>query len=471
MTENAQGITLTIQPKQEAAINSPAAETLYGGAAGGGKSWLLRAAGILWCLQVPNLQVYLFRRTWPELEYNHLQGSGSFRDMLAPIVEDGHAKIVGKQVRFANGSRINLCHLSNPNALTKYQGAEIHVLLLDEATHFTEAEYRYLRARMRIGTLDVPKHVTTKFPRSILGTNPGGVGHHWAKAGFVDQGEYIVKTAAKEDGGMTRVFVPAKLEDNFAMTSNDPDYEQRLEGLGDRDLIRALRLGDWEVIAGAMYGGVWNRSRHVCREFDIPIDWDVWVGADDGYAAPAAMYWVTQNPTTKTYYVIAELYKEGMLPREYAERALAINERLGRCDHEGEPVRHVEPITGNMDSGAFANIGSADASGKEAIPRGKQLQALGLKIKPVEKWAGSRVHRAQLLHLLLSPNSLDPEGGAGLVFFENCVHAIRTIPALGRSGTNPEDVDTTHEDHAYDALTYALQWKKRRSGKLRIGGL
>ena len=86
MTEDAQGITLTIQPKQEAAINSPAQETLYGGAAGGGKSWLLRAAGILWCLQVPNLQVYLFRRTWPELEYNHLQGSGSFRDMIAPIV-------------------------------------------------------------------------------------------------------------------------------------------------------------------------------------------------------------------------------------------------------------------------------------------------------------------------------------------------------------------------------------------------
>jgi len=466
-----QGVELVLQPKQKAAINSPARETLYGGAAGGGKSWLLRAASILWSLQVPKLQTYLFRRTWPELEYNHLQGSGSFRDMLGPIMSSGHAKIVGKQVRFSNGSRINLCHLANVNDLTKYQGAEIHVLLLDEATHFTEAEYRYLRARMRIGTLEVPDHVETQFPRSILGTNPGGVGHHWCKAGFVDQGDFIVKRAGKAEGGMTRVFVPARLEDNFAMMKNDPDYEERLEGLGDRELIRALRDGDWEVIAGAMYGGVWRKEKHVCRPFDIPIDWEVWVGADDGYAAPAAMYWITQNPTTKTYYVIAELYAEGMLPREYAERALAINDRLGRCDHEGEPVRHEAPIVGSMDSGAFANIGSADASGKEAIPRGKQLQALGLRIKPVEKWAGSRVHRAQLLHLLLAPNQLDPEGGPGIVFFENCVNAVRTIPALGRSTSNPEDVDTTHEDHAYDAITYALQRRRTKSGKRKIGGL
>jgi len=466
-----QGIELYLQPKQEAAINSPAQETLYGGAAGGGKSWLLRAAGILWCLQVPKLQVYLFRRTYPELVYNHLQGSGSFRDMIAPIAEDGHAKIVGKEVRFANGSRINLCHLATANDLMKYQGAEIHVLLLDEATHFTEEEYRYLRARMRIGTLQVPEELNLSFPRAILGTNPGGVGHHWCKNGFVDQGEFVVKRASREEGGMTRVFVPAKLEDNFAMNENDPDYEQRLEGLGDKELIRALRDGDWEVIAGAMYGATWRKERHICKPFDIPIDWDVWVGADDGYAAPAAMYWVTQNPVTKTYYVIDELYAEGMLPREYAERALAINDRLPRCDHEGEPVRHEEPIVGNMDSGAFANIGSAEASGKEAIPRGKQLQALGLKLKSVEKWAGSRVHRAQLLHLLLSPNSQDPEGKPGIIFFENCQHATRTIPALGRSPTNPEDVDTHHEDHAYDAITYALQWKKRRSGKVKMMGV
>ena len=278
----------------------------------------------------------------------------------------------------------------------------------------------------------------------------------------MDQGEFVVKRASREEGGMTRVFVPAKLEDNFAMNENDPDYEQRLEGLGDKD---------WEVIAGAMYGATWRKERHICKPFDIPIDWDVWVGADDGYAAPAAMYWVTQNPVTKTYYVIDELYAEGMLPREYAERALAINDRLPRCDHEGEPVRHEEPIVGNMDSGAFANIGSAEASGKEAIPRGKQLQALGLKLKSVEKWAGSRVHRAQLLHLLLSPNSQDPEGKPGIIFFENCQHATRTIPALGRSPTNPEDVDTHHEDHAYDAITYALQWKKRRSGKVKMMGV
>jgi len=457
-------LDLHLNAKQSLAIQSPAAETLYGGAAGGGKSYLIRAAAIMWCLEVPGLQCYLFRRTWPEIELNHLQGSGNFHQMLAPLIESGHAKVVGKEVRFYNGSRINLRHLQNYKDLTIYQGAEIHVLLLDEATHFTDEEYRYLRGRMRLGTLQIPAHVKTSFPRAILGTNPGGVGHHWAKQGFVDHGEFVVHKSAKEDGGMLRTFVPAKLHDNPAMTENDPDYEDRLEGLGDPELIRALRDGDWEVVAGSMYGSSWRRKRHVISPFDIPVDWDIWAGMDDGFAAQASCMWLTQDPKIKTYYCIEELYRKKMFPTDFVERVKAKHQRIGRADGEGDPMINRDPFKGLMDSGAFANNGQAET------PRGTQMKKLGLDIRPVEKWPGSRVHRTQNLHRLLAPNPLDPLGRPGIQFFDCCENIIRTLPALGRDKRDPEKVDTDHEDHAYDGLTYGLQWKTTKAGTFKVTG-
>lgn len=462
-------ITISLNEKQSLAVNSPAQETLYGGAAGGGKSYLLRAAGIKWCLEVPGLQVYLFRRTFPELELNHLKGSGNFHEMLAPLINAGKAKVVGKEVRFSNGSNIHLRHLQNASDLTTYQGAEFHVLLLDEATHFTEEEYRYLRGRMRLGTLKIPDEVETAFPRSILGTNPGGVGHHWCKQGFVDHGEFVVHKTQKEDGGMTRTFVPAKLEDNPAMQENDPDYESRLEGLGDKALVRSLRDGDWSVIAGAMFADVWRQHLHVCHPFDIPVDWDIWQGADDGFAAPACTYWITQDPRTKTYYVLDEIYEKRLYPDIWAERWKEKSKRIGVCDHLGEPLINRQQPQGYLDSGAFSDTGQGNSQ-KQEIPRGKQLNKLGIKVKPVPKWHGSRVHRCQNLHRLLAPNPDDPNGRPGIIFFSNCTNAIRTIPALGRDKKNQEDVDTDHEDHAYDAVTYALQWKKSRAGTRKTRG-
>lgn len=450
-------LEINLFEQQAKALRCPATEILYGGAAGGGKSHLIRAAMIIWALSVPGLQLYLFRRLFPDLVRNHLEGPSNFHVMLGPLVRAGLAKIVKAEIRFKNGSRIHLRHLQHEKDVYSYQGAEIHVLVLDEGTHFSDFEYRYLRGRCRTVGLKIPEGCEWAFPRILIGTNPGGQGHHWCKGGFIDHGPYRIHRASKADGGMLRCFIPAKMEDNPALLEADPEYEDRLEGLGDPMLVRAMKEGDWDVVAGAMFAATWRRPRHVIRPFDIPIDWDIWIGVDDGYLpAPACVVWLTQDPRNQRYYVIRELYRAGMLPDTMAERIKAINEGIQRSYPGRPPIPNPLTPAGLMDSASFAENGLSE------IPRGRQLQKLGIKVKKVPKWNGSRVEGARNLHRLLAPQKGDRQGLPGIQFFDCCPHLIRTLPALGRDPNNPDDVDTTEEDHPYDALRYGLQWKRHR---------
>jgi hypothetical protein len=461
----APSIQIDLFRQQALALECPATEILYGGAAGGGKSHLLRACLITWALEVPGLQLYLFRRLFPDLVRNHLMGPSSFHVMLSPLVMAGVCKIVKGEIRFANGSMIHLRHLQHTKDIYSYQGTEMHVAAFDEATHFSDAEYRYLRGRCRMVGIKVPEGCRWTFPRILLCTNPGGQGHHWCKQGWIDHGPYVIHRAARSEGGMLRCFIPARMEDNPALLEADPEYIERLEGLGDPMLVRAMKEGDWNVVAGAMFAQTWRRERHVCQPFNIPVDWPIWIGADDGFAAPAAVVWLTENPNTKRKYVIRELYRSGMLPQAFADRIKTLNGSILRQYPRRTDLRpNEDPPTGLLDAAAFAD------TGQNEIPRGLQLRKLGIKVRAVDKWPGSRVAGCQNLHKELSPMPGDRSGLPGLQIFDTCPHLIRTLPALMRDPNNPEDVDTTGEDHLYDALRYGLQWKSHKIKRTRTKG-
>jgi len=278
-------LSLELHAKQSIAFDSAATEILYGGAAGGGKSHLMRVAAITWCAAVSGLQVYLFRRIRDDLIKNHMEGPKGFRAILAGWVMCGFVKIVDDEIRFWNGSRIYLCHCKDEKDIYKYQGAEIHVLLVDELTHFTESMYRFLRNRVRMVGLTVPANYAGRFPRILAGANPGNIGHLWVKATFVDRGSYEVYQAAPEEGGMMRQFIPALLEDNPSMSVDDPGYEMRLQGLGSATLVQAMRYGNWDVIEGAFFD-CWAPQRHIVRPFEIPAHWLRFMSGDWGSAKP-----------------------------------------------------------------------------------------------------------------------------------------------------------------------------------------
>lgn len=459
-------IRIELHERQVQALVTPASEMLFGGAKGGGKSFLLRAAAIHWAARCPGIQIYLFRRHYPDLIANHMRGSNNFHQLLAPLVKPKRCRIVGdKDIRFSNGSNIFLRHLSNDNDASNYQGVEIHLLLMDELTHFTELMYTTLRTSVRLGSWKPPDMYRTKLPKIICGTNPGSIGHAWVKKTFVDHGSYVLVQTAPKDGGMLRQFIPARAEDNPDLLKNDPGYLDRLEGMGNAALVKAMREGDWNAVAGAVFGEVWRHSLHVCRPFAIPANWDIWRGGDDGYASPASIHWLAQDKDLGTIYVIREIYQAGLLPDKLGARIRSMDRAIKLKWGPGDYDYNNDPINGELDSAAFSDTGTGRPS------RGQQMNTMGCRWRPCAKPKGSRIMRVQLMHHLLAENPADPAGFPRMRFFANCVHAIRTIPTLPADENDMEDVDCDAEDHCFDSITYGAGRKKKFFKKRRVHGI
>lgn len=466
-------LTLELHERQSVAFESPATEMLYGGAAGGGKSHLLRVAAIAWCIAVPGLQVYLFRRTFPDLFKNHMEGPHGFPALLAPWVDGGFCKINYSKgaIEFGNGSKIHLCHCQYEKDVFGYQGAEIHVLLMDELTHFTRSQYVYLRSRVRMAGLDVPDAMRGRFPRIVNGSNPGGVGHNWVKALFVDFAPAMeLRRAARDDGGLLRQFIPAKLEDNPSLSEDDPDYEMRLEGLGDPALVRAMRSGDWDIVAGGMFDDVWDRSVHMIPAFPVPESWRIDRAFDWGSSKPFSVGWWAESDGTPATLRSGDVrhFPRGTLVRigewyGWDGKNPNVGLRLADADiGRGTAEREKRAAWGER-----VKPGPADSMIFD-VPPGRtsiaaEMAKFGPKYTEADKTPGSRKNGWQAMRrMLLAARNGDREN-AGLYAFDTCTQFARTIPTLPRSERDPDDVDTQAEDHIADETRYRILAPDKRA--------
>ena len=457
-----------LHDKQCVAFETVATEVLFGGAAGGGKSHLMRVAAIVWCASIAGLQVYLFRRVRDDLIKNHVEGPKGFRALLAPWTHANWCRLSGNEIRFWNGSRIYLCHCQDERDIYKYQGAEMHVLLIDELTHFTETMYRFLRNRVRmVGIKDnLTGDQVGKFPRVLCGANPGNIGHLWVKRTFVDGVEPLAIRHATGDGGMLRQYIPARLEDNPSMARDDPGYEARLEGLGSKSLVAAMRWGDWDVIEGAFFD-CWDVRRHVLPPFPIPDDWTRFRSGDWGSASPFSIGWwavVTDSHSVPNSAGGMVTLPRGAIIR-YREDYGASGPGKGlKLTAEQVAARIIERErhdpklqTGVLDP----NTWSAD--GGPAIAERINLQLSAARMVSFRKADNARVARGG------SHDRGGPMGGwdqmrsrmigddtTPMIFcFSTCVDSIRTIPTLQHDPMRAEDLDTSQEDHCADEWRYA----------------
>jgi len=439
---------IELHSKQSVAFKSTATEILYGGAAGGGKSHLMRVLAIIWASRVAGIQIYLFRRTYPDLWKNHMEGPSSFPVLLAEWVSTGYVKLnlSDNQIIFGNGSKIHLCHCQHDKDVLKYQGPEIHVLLMDELTHFSDKIYRFLRGRCRLGALEVPEEYAGQLPRIMSGANPGGIGHHWVKASFIDNAVPLeMRQMPKSEGGMIRQYIPAKLSDNPTM---DEGYEDKLYGLGDETLVRAMLDGDWDIVAGAYYTE-FSRQRHVVKPFDIPAHWTRYRAFDWGSAKPFCCLWIAVSDGTIPKYQRGALivYREYYGMKEDSPNvglkmtADKVAEQIIKKDKKATTG---EGGWGVADPAIFAQDGGESIA--EAMRR-----ATGLLWRPADnkRKPGWEQIRMRLVG--------DDDGNPMLFMFDTCVHLIRTLPALQHDEHDPEDVDSDLEDHAPDALRYGCQ--------------
>ena len=422
-------LDFTITPRQKAFINAQATEVLYGGAAGGGKSYGQFIDTVIYAGRYPESRQIIFRRTLPELEQSII---GLFQKNLPKeLFQYNGSKHLG---RFKNGSVVYFGYIDKEADVHRYQGAEYDVIRYDELTHFTEKMYVYLLSRLR---------GTTPYPRAMKSsTNPGNVGHAWVKKRFIDPAPPNTPFTAED--GSTRIFLPAKVQDNHFLMKNDPDYLRRLELLDERDK-QALLYGEWDLFDG-QYFDSFDREIHVVEPiFDlskIPNDWEFYISIDYGLDMLAALL-IGVAPGNR-FYVIREFYDgnqhpdgrhKGLIVSEAAEAIKALG--------KGFPVR--------------MTFAPPDLWGKSK-DTGKSIAEVfyenGVRLFRVDN---NRVSGWMVLKEMLKPYP-DEQGAmtAQLKIFNGCRHLIRTLPAVAVDEHNPNDVATEpHElTHAPDALRY-----------------
>lgn len=460
LAQRAAAINIRLHYKQGVALESEATEILYGGAVGGGKSFLMRAAAVMWCGMIPGLQVYLFRRLRDDLVKNHIEGPKGLRMLLQPWVRARLADMVEDEIRFWNGSKIYLCHCKDEKDRYKYLGAEIHVLLIDELTTFTETIYRFLRSRVRMVGLTVPDSLRGHFPRIVCGSNPGNVGHQWVKAAFIDsRAPLAIEQMPADEGEMRRQYIPAKLEDNPSMAEDDPGYAGKVSGLGNPELVRAMRDGDWNVVAGAFFPE-FSTDRHVVEPRSLPAYWLRFRSFDWGSARPFSVGWWAVSDGELAEFPRGSVirYREWYgAQRDSAGRTIpntglrmtAEEVAAGIVTREAEDITgHGKPMSGVADPSIYAEDGGPSIAARMAAAPYRVFwrPADNTRVGVRGAMGGWDQVRARLKG--------DGERPA-LYVFSTCLDFIRTFPALQHDEGRPEDVATEMEDHAGDECRYA----------------
>ena len=421
--------TITIpapNPKQRQFLLDRHRYVAFGGARGGGKSWAVRAKAVLLAARYPGIKIMIVRRTYPELRANHI---GPLRALLGDCAEYREST---KEITFPGGSVILFRHCENAAAVDKYQGTEVDVLFLDEATHLTEEEYDRFKTCVR-GVNGFPKRV-------YLTCNPGGVGHSWVKRLFVD------RVFRETEDPADYSFIRSLVTDNAALMASDPEYIKQLRALPPK-LRKAWLDGDWNIFEGQFFEEFRDDPAHyedrlfthVIAPFEIPREWKIVRSFDFGFAKPFSCDWWAIDHEGRAY-LILQLYGCTDTPNEGVKwHPDKIFSEIRRLEREHRWLKD-RPIDGVADPSIW------DASRGEAI-----IEAADRHLVYFGKGDNKRLPGWMQCHYRLAFD----EGGRPMVyFFSTCRAAIRTLPLLQYAEANPEDLDTTQEDHFADSFRY-----------------
>ncbi len=416
---------LSITTKQELFINSTAFETLFGGAAGGGKSYGQLVDALLYALKYPKSKQIIFRRTFPDLEKSLIRVS---LEMYPREAADYNSS--KHTWTFKNGSIIDFGYIDNEKDVYQYQSAEYDVIRFDELTHFTEYMYTYMISRCR-GANPYPKGMKSS-------TNPGGVGHTWVKERFIDIGEPNKVHECKLETGQTttRIFIPSLVTDNKFMLSYDPDYIKRLDALPEKER-KALKYGDWDIYDG-MFFKEFKRSLHVIEPFQIPKEWNKYIALDYGLDMFAVVF-VAVDTHNKAY-VYNEIHRNNLIVSEACQ---VLKSYMRKNEFKGI-YAPPDLWNRNRDTGkSTAEIFFENGVNLEKTSNDRVGGWLNVKewIKPYKR------RHEQTGELIID---------CDLKIFSNCINLIKCLPSLQHDEKNPNDCATEpHEiTHITDALRY-----------------
>ena len=420
-------------------------EVLYGGSAGGGKSYAMLADPLRY-MGHPSFSGLLLRHTTEELR-ELVWKSQEIYPKIWKGIKWSERKM---QWTAPSGARLWMSYLDRDDDVLRYQGLAFSWIGFDELTQWNKPfAWNYMRSRLRTAASDLPIYMRAT-------TNPGGPGHGWVKKMFIDPapygktfdatdietGEVLKYPAGHSKAGQSlfkRKFIPARLSDNPYL-SREGDYEAMLLSLPEQQRKQLLE-GDWDIKEGAAFTE-FNRDIHVVEPFNIPHNWVKFRACDYGYGSYSAVLWFAVSPSEQLI-VYRELYVSKVLATDLADM---INE----LEAEDGGIRY-----GVLDSSLWHKRGDTGPSLAE------QMIMRGCRFRPSDRSKGSRVSGKNEIHRRLQVDEYTEE--PRIVFFNSCTNTVSQLPSIPLDKKNPEDVDTRAEDHLYDALRYGIMSRPRFS--------
>ena len=397
-------------------LAAPEKDVLYGGAAGGGKSFAMLIDPLRYCHKKAH-RALILRRTMPELR----ELIDKSREIYPKAFHGAKFKEVEKVWTFPSGAKVEFGFLEKESDVYRYQGQAYSWIGFDEITHLpTEFGWNYLASRLRTTDPEIETYLRCT-------ANPGGSGASWVKKRYVESGE--PNTTFMGSDGLTRKFIPARLADN-PFLAEDGKYEKMLLSLPPTQRKQLLE-GNWDVAEGAAFAE-FDVGLHVIPPFEIPVWWERVKAIDYGYSSESCCLWGVVNPEDKTLIIYKELYQKGLTGEALAQRIHELEENETRS------------IPGVLDTAAWAKTGYSGPT------IGEMLIKAGHKLRRADK---NRVAGKVQIHEYLKTT---PSGRPRLQIFNSCVNLIRELQSLPLSKSNSEDVDTHASDHAYDALRYMI---------------
>ena len=270
---------------QMQALKSTCDIVIFGGGAGGGKSFML----LMECLyhkNNPGFGAVIFRRTYPEIT-----NEGGLWDTSEGIFP--FAGAVPRQSDcewvFSSGASVKFAHMQHEKDKLSWQGSGIPLIGFDELTHFSEGQFFYLLSRNRLSNdcgirpyiratcNPDPDSWVARFIEWWIDQDSGlpikeraGAPRYFIRENgkiiWGDNPKAFNLAPGQEAKSVT--FIPALVTDNKALLKNDPAYLSNLHALPMVERERLLN-GNWKVrpVSGSFFKRYWFK---IIKASDCP---------------------------------------------------------------------------------------------------------------------------------------------------------------------------------------------------------
>lgn len=444
---------------QQTFLACPIFEVLYEGTRGPGKtdSLLMDFAQFVGRGFGPAWRGILFRRHYPDLEEVEVKSKKWFYRMFPG------AEYKSQQHRWVwpTGEHLLFRYADKPDDYWNYHGHEYPWIGWDELTAWaTDDLYMSMMTVCRSSHPGVPRHYRAT-------CNPYGPGHNWIKLRHIDPAPRL--QVVTDEQGRERVCIHGSILENLILLRNDPGYLKNLQAQAGAKR-KAWLEGDWDIVAGGMFDDVWDPGVHVVNPFDVPRTWRIDRSFDWGSARPYSVgFWAESDgcdvvlpygcrrPTQRgDLFRIAELYGWTGKPNE-GTRELATE--VARKIVSFERILKRQVNAGPADSAIFAVDNGNSIAG--------DMEKVGVRWLAADKRSGSRVNGWEIMRDKLK-NATSHEG-PGMYVFDTCRQFIRTVPVAPRDERNPDDLDTSAEDHIADETRYRCLMKRHEMSVRQAG--